>query len=56
MYVTYHFKGSFVSLKWNLYIVLFLVFLFYDTLVNAFYFHKHSYIYELIKLNKCNNS
>jgi hypothetical protein len=46
MYVTYHFEGSFVILKWNLH------FFFYDISVNAFNFHKYLYIFELIKLNK----
>ena len=29
--------------------VLLLVYLFYETLVNAFYFHKYSYTFELLK-------
>ena len=44
MYVTYHLRMSFVILKLNL----FLVSLLYNSLVDAFYFHKYSYILELI--------
>jgi len=44
MYVTYHLKGPFVILKWNLCSCAI-----FNSLVNAFYFHKKSYIFELIK-------
>ena len=36
--------------------VLFLVCLFYHILVNAFYFHKYSYIVELINVVEYNKS
>ena len=48
MYVTDHLKRSFVIMKWRLYLVC----LGYNILVNAFYFHKYSYIFELIKCIK----
>ena len=48
MYVIYHLIGSFVILKWNLY--QYAIFFNYNNLVNFFYIHKYSYIFELIKL------
>ena len=46
--MTYHLEGCFVILKWNLYLFI----LVHKSVVNAFYFHKYSYILKLIKLNE----
>ena len=49
MYVTYHLKRSLAIIMELIYVCFFLVWLVYKNIVNAFYFHKYSNIFELDK-------
>ena len=46
IFVTYPFERVFVILRWNLNCVLFWLCLFYNIIVNAFYFHNYSYKFK----------